>query len=96
MIRNVVLIKLQSPATDAARLDEALAAIEALDPPGCVSMRTGRDLALREGGWDGAITADFVDEAAYRAYDAEAERNRIRAELCGAISAQVARVQFEV
>ena len=96
MIRNVVLIRLTSPDTDGPRLDEALAAIEALDPPGCVSMRTGRDLGLREGGWDGAITADFDDAAAYRDYDLDAEHNRIRAELFGPISAQIARVQFEI
>jgi hypothetical protein len=102
MIRNVVMGRLRD--TDEAdreaaysdKLDEALAAIAALRRPGMLDMRIGRDAALREGGWSFAITNDWVDEAAYRAYDADEEHNRIRRELFAPICEEIARVQFSV
>ncbi len=73
MIRNVVLGRLRTPAdptqaaADSAQLDDALAALTALGFPGQLSMHTGRDLGLREGGWDFAITNDWADTEFYRA-----------------------------
>lgn len=93
MIRNVVLGRLREDAP-AGAVEQALAAIVALDPAGCVSLVVGVDAGLREGNWDFAITADFVDEASYRAYDLDAEHNRIRAEMFAPISEQIARLQF--
>ena len=93
MIRNVVVGRVREGiARDA--VEQALAAIVALDPPGCLDMKVGVDAGLREGNWSFSITADFVDEDAYRAYDAEAEHNRVRRELFDPICDDIVRVQF--
>jgi hypothetical protein len=94
MVRNVVVGRLRD-GHELAELEPALAAIAALAPPGLLEVRVGTDLRLRgEGSWDFAITSDFVDEAAYRAYDGEAEHNRIRREAFAPICEQIVRVQF--
>jgi hypothetical protein len=56
----------------------------------------GRDIALRDGGWDFAITNDWADADAYRVYDADGEHNRLRREVFAKICQDIARVQFEV
>ena len=94
MIRNVVVGKLK-PGVDLAAVEPALAAVAALRPDGLLDSRLGTDLRLREQGWDFAITSDFVDEASYRAYDQDAEHNRIRAELFAPICEQIVRVQLQ-
>lgn len=95
MIRNVVVGRLL-PGVPQQAVAPGLQAILALQPPGLVAARTGTDLGLREGGWDFAITNDFVDEASYRGYDADAEHNRIRAELFAPFCAEIVRVQFRL
>ena len=94
MIRNVVLGRLRAGVAPAA-IEPALAAIVALEPEGLLDCRVGRDLRLREESWDFAITSDFVDEQAYRAYDREAEHNRVRQEMFVPLCVEIARVQFE-
>jgi Stress responsive A/B Barrel Domain len=96
MIRNVVMGKLKNPSDPAAssQLDEGLAGIAALDLPGQLAMHVGRDAGLREGAWTFAITNDWVDAEAYRAYDIDEEHNRHRrliVEVC-----DVARVQLAI
>lgn len=82
-------------ADDREQLARALAGIAALDLPGQLSMSVGDDLGLREGGWSFAIVNDWVDEAAYRGYDADPEHNRHRV-VVGALCEDIARVQFSV
>lgn len=94
MIRNVVLGRLK----DGVRLEEiepGLAAIAALGPAGLIDSRVGTDRRLRDESWDFAITSDFVDVEAYRAYDLDEEHNRIRREMFGPLCADIARVQIE-
>ena len=93
MIRNVVVGRLRA-GVDPSAVEPALAAIAALRPEGQIACRLGRDLGLREQSWDFAITNDFADEAAYRAYDADEEHNRIRRELIAPLVDEVVRVQF--
>lgn len=93
MIRNVVVGRLKN-GVDLSAIEPALAAVVALDPPGRTECHVGTDLRLREGGWDFAISADFVDEASYRGYDEEAEHNRIRQEMFAPLCEQLVRVQF--
>ena len=93
VIRNVVLGRLR-PGVEPAAVEPALAAIVALRPDGLLDCRVGTDLRLRDGSWDFAITSDFVDEDAYRAYDREAEHNRVRRELFGPLCEEIVRVQF--
>ncbi len=94
MIRNVVVCKLR-PGQDVAELGDLLARFAGLDCPGTLSYTIGPDLGLREGTWSFAIVADFANAAAYQAYDADAQHNRLRAELAP-LADQVARVQFDV
>lgn len=102
MIRNIVLGRLRTsddPArarADSDRLDAALAGIEALPCGGRLASRVGRDAGLREGGWDFAITNDWVDAAAYRAYDVDEEHNRLRREEFGPVCADIVRVQLDL
>jgi hypothetical protein len=93
MIRNIVVGRVRAgvPRED---VEKALAAIEALEPDGCLDMRTGVDAGLRPGNWSFSITADFVDEDAYVRYDLEEEHNRVRRELIAPICDDVARIQF--
>ena len=93
MIRNIVVGRVREGVTRET-VEQALAAIAALEPPGCLDMKVGVDAGLRPGNWSFAITADFVDEGAYRAYDVEDEHNRVRKELFAPICEEIVRVQF--
>lgn len=95
MIRNVVVGRLR-PGVELSEIEPALAAIAGLTLDGLVSCGVGTDLRLREDPWDFAITSDFVDEAAYRAYDQDAEHNRIRREMVAPLVAETVRVQFRL
>jgi hypothetical protein len=95
MIRNVVMGRLR-PDVPRQAVEEALAAILALQPEGCVDMRVGVDAGLRPGNWGFSIVADFVDEEAYRRYDLESRHNQVREELFAPICEDIARVQFTV
>jgi hypothetical protein len=71
-----------------------LVRFQTMNCPGTVAYTIGTDLGLREGSWTFAIVADFIDEAAYRAYDADELHNSLRAELAPHVE-QVSRVQFQ-
>ena len=94
MIRAVVLAKLKS-GYDTAELARIQQAFSDLNLPGTLSYTVGTDAGLRAGNWDLVIVADFVDTAAYRRYDEDAEHNRWRARLAPLVD-QIARAQFEV
>ncbi len=94
MLRNVVAVRLK-PDHDPERVAAIRTGFAALNTPGMLSYTIGPDLGLRDGTWSFAIVADFTDEAAYRAYDEDAEHNRLRGEL-GPYAEQIARVQFTV
>ena len=95
MIRNVVVGRLRA-GVPRETVGEALAAIAALQPEGCLDLQVGTDEGLRPGNWDFSISGDFVDEDAYRRYDLEAEHNRIREELFAPICEEIARIQFRL
>ena len=95
MIRNVVMGRLR-PEADLALLEAGLAGLRDLRIDGLKSLECGRDAGLRDGNWDYAITADLVDEQAYRRYDEDEEHNRLRRECFGPVSEQIVRVQFSV
>lgn len=95
MIRNVVMGRLR-PGVPRRQVEQALAALVALEPEGCLAMVVGVDAGLRDGNWDYAITADFVDEQAYRRYDLDVEHGRLRTELFAPMSEQIVRIQVEV
>jgi hypothetical protein len=93
MIRNVVMVKMRE-GYDPEWLSGLLRRFQAMNCPGTVAYTIGLDLGLREGGWTFAIVADFVDTAAYQAYDADEHHNALRAELAPHAE-QIARVQFQ-
>jgi hypothetical protein len=96
MIRNVVLVKLKPDADAAAvaRLQDGLRGLKQ-SCAGTLSYTLGDDLGLKDGNWSFAIVADFTNPDTYKAYDLDAEHNRLRAELAP-FAEQVARVQFEL
>ncbi len=93
MIRHVVLGRLK-PGVAEADIRPVLEALARLRIPGLHAISTGLDLGLKDGTWDLAITSDLEDEAAYRAYDTDAEHDRIRREQLLPLVAELARVQF--
>ncbi len=94
MIRNVVMVKLKD-GYDAAEIGEIQHGLRGLEPPGCISYTLGDDLGLRDGNWSFAIVADFEDEASYRAYDLDAEHNRLRGRLAPHVE-RIGRLQFSL
>lgn len=95
MIRNVVLVRLR-PGEWGAQVAELQRSLAALPCPGMTGFSMGGDAGLREGNMDLAIVSDFVDEHAYREYDADPEHNRLRRELLGPIAEHVERCQFSL
>ncbi|MGU3294773.1 Dabb family protein [Williamsia sp. M5A3_1d] len=101
MIRNVVVGRLRESdddtrvQADRRQLRAGLAGIEALRLPGVLANHCGLDAGLRAGGWDFAITNDWVDAAAYESYDTDPVHNVFRAKIVE-VCEQVARVQFEI
>ena len=84
------------PGADEKLLAEALRGLLLLPLDGLLEMHVGRDAGLREGTWDYVITADFADADAYQRYDTDEAHNRLRRELFDVLSAEIARVQFEI
>ena len=96
MIRNVV-VGVVHPGTPPHRVEAALQALRDLEVDGRpLGVVAGQDLGLREGNASYSLTVDFPDEDAYRAYDLDAEHNRIRRELFAPISASIQRIQFRL
>jgi hypothetical protein len=92
MIRNVVLVKLAA-GHDAAAVAKIQHGLRGLNCPGTVSYTVGDDLGLRAENWSFGIVGDFADEQSYRDYDADAEHNRLRAQLAPFVE-QIARLQY--
>lgn len=94
MIRSVVLIKARD-GHDTGRMAEILAELDAMRVPGRIGFWAGADLGLRQGNWDYALIADLESPEAYRAYDSDAEHNRLRAELAPLVE-QITRSQIAI
>ena len=94
MITHIYVAKLK-PGTPDAAVAEWLATIQRLRIDGMSELMSGPDLGLREGNWDVAITAEFVDTAAWHRYNDDALHNQIRAEHAKPIVEAQQRVQFQ-
>jgi len=94
MIRHVALFDLRE-AADITQIEEALAIVRQLEP-GIRDASWGPDAGLREGNAGFTSVWDFVDEAAYRAWDAHPEHERVRRELILPNIEGVRRGQFHV
>ncbi len=96
MIRNVVVGRLRDGVAP-EEVEPALQALRDLKVAGVeFTLVAGVDLGLRDGAASYALTCDFVDEDAYRGYDADPEHNRIRREMFAPLSASIERVQFRL
>jgi hypothetical protein len=94
VIRNVVVGRVRA-GVPAEQVEAAIQALRDLTVEG-VAFRLvgGQDRGLRDGNAHFALTADFVDDEAYRVYDADPEHNRIRRDLFAPISESIERIQF--
>ena len=91
MIRNVVVGRLRDGVAP-EEVEPALQALRDLKVAGVeFTLVAGVDLGLRDGAASYALTCDFVDEDAYRVYDADPEHNRIRREMFAPLSASIER-----
>lgn len=97
MIRHCVLLRFTDDATDGQRqalldglvtMPERIDAIERYD--------FGVDAGLGDGNWDLAVTADFADEAGYRAYAQDPAHVELIRERIKPILADRVAVQFEL
>jgi hypothetical protein len=95
MIRNIVLFSVKV-GTRMEKIDAVVRAMTAIGFAGASRWELVRDLRLREGNLPYAFVSEFEDEAAYRAYDLDAEHNRIRRELLAPIVDRIERFQYEV
>jgi hypothetical protein len=95
MIRHIVLFKLNASATPEA-VEQIRAELAGLSCPGRHGFTMGPDLRLRDGNMDLALVADFDDLEAYRAYDTDAEHERIRRDLIAPVAERIARCQFQL
>jgi len=95
VIRHIVTFRLNATAT-AEAVERIRSELARLTCPGRVAFTMGPDLGLHHGNLDLALVADFVDLDAYRAYDADAEHDRIRRELIAPISERIERCQFQL
>jgi Stress responsive A/B Barrel Domain len=95
VIRHAALLRFKD-GTPAEDVEAVAAALRGVATGGLLALTVGRDAGLREGNAGLAIVADFADEAAYRAYDEDAEHNRIRRELLAPILDRAERCQFRV
>ena len=86
-----------SPGTAPDQLEPIAPALRALAATldGVVSYGCGSGLGLSETSYDFGVVAVFEDKAAWDAYMANAEHDRIRSELIAPIVAERAGVQFE-
>lgn len=96
MIRNVVVGRVHGGVSP-EEIERALQALRDLVVDGVdFTLVAGLDLGLRDGSASYALTSDFVDEDAYRAYDTDPEHNRVRAEMFAPMSEVILRVQFRL
>jgi len=93
LITHIYVAKLK-PGTSDAQVVDWLDAIRRLKIDGMLELACGVDLGLREGNYDVAITADFVDAEAWHRYNDDKLHNEIRAEHAKPIVEDQRRVQF--
>ena len=95
MIRHVVLARFKPGVTD-AQIEALVTAMRSVHVEGLRSLTCGPTAALRPGGWDYALVADFDDEEAYLRYDTDAAHTRIREELVPDLMEEAARAQLRL
>jgi hypothetical protein len=95
MLRHILLIRLK-PAVTTEQVDAFVQAIGSLPFPGRDNIVAGRDIGIRSGNMDLAISNDFTDEATFLAWGEDPEHAKIRAELLAPIAERIERCLFTV
>jgi hypothetical protein len=94
VIRHVAIFTLRD-GVDPSRVTTALDLLRER-VPGPMKSTYGPDAGLRAGNGGYAAAYDFVDAAAYKAWDTDPEHERIRRELMAPLLAGVQRCQFDI
>ncbi len=96
MFQHVALFRWQ-PGTTPEQVESAAAALRALAATlsGVRSYECGAGLGLSETSYDFGVVAAFEDKAAWDAYMADEEHDRIRSELIAPIVAERAGIQLD-
>jgi hypothetical protein len=95
MLRHILLIRLK-PGVTAEQVDAFARAIESVPFPERLNVIVGRDIGVRPGNMDLAVSNDFPDETAYRAWGEDPEHARVRSEFLSPIAERVERCLFPV
>ena len=95
MLRHVLLIRLKQGVT-VDQVDAFVHAITEVPFPGRNNVVIGRDLGIRQGNMDLAVSNDFPDEATYRAWGDDPEHVRVREAFLAPIADRIERCLFSV
>jgi hypothetical protein len=95
MLRHILLIRLK-PGVTAGQVDAFARAIASLPFPGRQNVVVGRDIGVRPGNMDLAVSNDFPDEATHRAWGEDPEHVRVRDELLTPIAERIERCLFVI
>lgn len=95
MLRHILLIRLKAEV-EPEQVDAFMAAIEAVPFSGRSNVVVGRDLGVRPGNMELAVSGDFPDEATYRAWADDPQHAEVRTELLAPIVERVERCLFIV
>ena len=97
MFRHVAVFRF-TPESTREQHEAVIVALRTLPSiiPELRDYRVGLDAGLVEGNFEMAVVADFDDEAGWRAYTADAEHQRIIAELIRPILADRSAVQHDL
>jgi hypothetical protein len=93
VLRHVLLIRLK-PGVSGEQVDAFMEAIESLPFPGRQNVVVGRDIAVRPGNMDLAVSNDFPDEATFEAWGEDAQHVIVRNELLAPIAERIERCLF--
>lgn len=95
VLRHTLLVRLKPEATD-EQVDAFMNEIGSLPFPGRSNVVVGRDIGIRPGNMDLAVSNDFPDEATYRAWVEDPGHARIRTDLLAPIADRLERCLFNV
>lgn len=93
VLRHILLIRLKQGVTT-EQVDAFAQAIASLPFPGRRNIVVGRDIRVRPGNMDLAVSNDFPDEATYRAWGEDLEHAKVRSELLAPIAERIERCLF--
>jgi hypothetical protein len=95
LLRNILLISLRPEATP-AQVDDFLREIVAVPFAGRCNVVVGRDLGVRPGNRDLAVSNDFPDLATYTRWAEDAAHQHVRTAYLEPIAGDIARCLIEI